>query len=379
MTYRLTQTVHLGKLSLASRPARLQKNRGEVYLEAMFTPSLNLRRARPILLAAMSLFVSCAEPPAAQTEFVLGTVCSVNLFEKGTREAYREIFERLREIESRMSANRDDTEIAEINRNAGASPVKVHPDVIEVVSSALRFADLSGGSFDPSVGPLVRLWGIGSDSARVPSRAEIEAALPLIDYRDVVADAAAGTVFLKRPGMKLDLGAIAKGYAADEAARIIAKRKIPRAIVDLGGNVLAYGEKPGKESWRIGVQDPSSERGSHIGVLAVKNKTMVTSGVYERFFEADGKRYHHILDPKTGYPVENGLLSVTIVADRSIDADGLSTSVFALGAERGRALIESLPGVEAIFIGEDFSVRATSGVVRDFQVSDPRFRAADWD
>ena len=345
----------------------------------MLRSSLSLLRERPALLVVLSLLVSCAEPPAAQTEFVLGTVCSINLFEKGTREAYREMFDRLREIESRMSANRDDTDIAAINRNAGLSPVAVHADVVEVVSTALRYAELSDGAFDPSVGPLVKLWNIGSEGARVPSQAEIDAVLPLIDYRDVVVDAAAGTVFLKRPGMKLDLGAIAKGYAADEVARIIARRKIPRAIVDLGGNVLAYGEKKGRESWRIGVQDPSGERGTHIGVLAVKNKTMVTSGVYERFFEVDGKRYHHILNPKTGYPVENGLLSVTIVADRSIDADGLSTSTFALGAAKGRTLVESLPGVEAIFIDDDLSVRSTTGAARDFQISDSRFRAVDWD
>ncbi len=332
-----------------------------------------------MLLFLMFTLYSCAgEAPAPQTEFVLGTVCTVNLFAKGTREAYREIFERLREIEARMSANRDDSEIAEINRNAGIAPVRVHPDVIDVVSTALRYAELSDGAFDPSIGPLVKLWNIGSDDARLPAAAEIEAVLPLIDYRSVVVDAAAGTVFLKRPGMKLDLGAIAKGYAADEAARIIAKRRIPSAIVDLGGNVLAYGEKNGKESWRVGVQDPSSERGSHIGIVSVKNKTLVTSGVYERYFEADGVRYHHILDPKNGYPVENGLLSVTIVADRSIDADGLSTSVFALGPEKGRRLVESLSGVEAIFIFDDFAVRSTSGILRDFRLTDPRFRAADW-
>lgn len=331
-----------------------------------------------MLMVAMSLFVSCSKPAASQTEFVLGTVCSVNLYERGSADAYREIFARLREIEARMSANRDDSEIAAVNRNAGIAPVRVHADVLEVVASALRYAELSGGVFDPAVGPLVKLWNIGSSAARVPSGAEISAVLPLVDYRDVVVDAAAGTIFLKRNGMKLDLGAIAKGYAADEAARIIAKRRIPRAIIDLGGNVLAFGEKQGGAPWRIGVQDPSSERGSHIGVLSVKNKTMVTSGIYERYLEADGKHYHHILNTKNGYPVENGLLSVTIIAERSIDADGLSTTVFALGLEKGRALVESLPGIEAVFISEDFSVRSTAGIAKDFRVSDERFRAVDW-
>ncbi len=330
-----------------------------------------------MLLVAMSLFVSCAKPAASQTEFVLGTVCTINLFEKGTADAYREIFARLREIEDRMSANRDDTEIGSINRNAGVAPAAVHPDVVEVVSAALRYASLSGGTFDPSIGPVVKLWNIGSDDARVPSDAELASALPLVDYRDVVVDEKAGTVFLKRKGMRLDLGAIAKGYAADEAARIIARRRIPRAIVDLGGNILAFGEKKGGQDWRVGVQDPTSERGAYIGIISVKNKTMVTSGVYERFFIQDGKRYHHILSSRNGYPVDNGLLSVTIVADKSIDADGLSTSVFALGLDAGSKLVESLPGVEAIFVSDDLSVRSTSGIKASFKLSDPRFHPVD--
>lgn len=326
-----------------------------------------------VLLYSLSS-LSCAEAVPAQSEYVIGTVCTVNLYEKGTKAAYKEIFDRLREIESRMSANAAGTEVDAINRSAGVSPVAVHEDVRSVVEAALHFAELSGGALDPTVGPLVKLWNIGSDDARVPSPAELKAALPLIDWKDVVVDDAAGTVFLKRAGMKLDLGAMAKGFAADEVARIIAKHKIPRAIVDLGGNVMAVGEKQGGDPWRVGVQDPSSERGNHIGILPVKNKTLVTSGIYERFFEQDGKHYHHILSTRDGYPVENGLISVTIVADRSIDADCLSTAAFALGLEAGKKLVESLPGVEAIFIDSDFRVTLTPGLAGTFRITDERFK-----
>lgn len=329
---------------------------------------------RCLLVLLLSLSgLSCAEAVPAQSEYVIGTVCTVNLYEKGTKAAYKEIFDRLREIEARMSANAEGTEVDAINKSAGVAPVAVHEDVRAVVKAALRFAELSGGALDPTVGPLVKLWNIGSDDPRVPSAAELKAALPLVDWKDVVVDDAAGTVFLKRAGMKLDLGAMAKGYAADEVARIIAKHKIPRAIVDLGGNVMAVGEKQGGEPWRVGVQDPSSERGNHIGILPVKNKTLVTSGIYERFFEADGKHYHHILSTRDGYPVENGLISVTIVADRSIDADCLSTAAFALGLEAGRKLVESLGGVEAIFIDSDFRVSLTSGLAGTFRLTDDRF------
>ncbi len=332
----------------------------------------SLGRCLLVLLLSLS-GLSCAEAVPAQSEYVIGTVCTVNLYEKGTKAAYKEIFDRLREIEARMSANAEGTEVDAINKSAGVAPVAVHEDVRAVVKAALRFAELSGGALDPTVGPLVKLWNIGSDDPRVPSPAELKTALPLVNWKDVAVDDVAGTVFLKREGMKLDLGAMAKGYAADEVARIIAKHKIPRAIVDLGGNVMAVGEKQGGEPWRVGVQDPSSERGNHIGIVPVKNKTLVTSGIYERFFEADGKHYHHILSTRDGYPVENGLISVTIVADRSIDADCLSTATFALGLDAGMKLVQSLSGVEAIFIDSDFRVSLTPGLAGNFRLTDDRF------
>lgn len=311
--------------------------------------------------------------PPPQTEFVMGTVCSVNLFDRGKPEIYREIFARLKEIEDRMSINKGGTDLDAVNANSGIAPVVVHEDVAHVVAEAKRFAELSGGAFDPTIGPIVKLWNIGTDDARVPSSAEIKAALPLVGWRDLEVDEAARSVFLKRKGMVIDLGAIAKGYAADEVAKIIQAHRIPRAIIDLGGNVLAYGTKKGGEAWRIGVQDPSAQRGEPIGVVQAKNKTMVTSGVYERFLEVDGVRYHHILSTTDGYPVRNGLLSVTIIADKSIEADGLSTSVFALGFEKGKALVESLDGVEAIFIFDDLTVRATKGIKKDFEITDPKY------
>jgi thiamine biosynthesis lipoprotein len=186
-------------------------------------------------------------------------------------------------------------------------------------------------------------------------------------------------VFLQYKGMAIDLGAIAKGYAADEAARIAREAKVKRAVFDFGGNiaVLGWREKKGGEQlpWRIGVQNPlkENERGSYIGILQVDNTSVVTSGVYERFFESGGKRYHHILSTRDGYPVDNGLLSVTIVTDSSTDADALSTTVFALGFERGKALIDSTPGTEAIFIFDDHTVRITAGLTEKFTLTNDEF------
>ena len=294
---------------------------------------------------------------------------------------YREIFSRFREIEAIMSVNLADSEISDVNNSAGIIPAKVHPEVLDVIESALHYAELSGGAFDPSIGPLVRLWSIGEDDARLPAEDEIRETLPLVNWRDVVVDREAGAVFLRRPGMRLDLGGIAKGYAADEAVRIIEKYRVKSAIIDLGGNVFAYGEKPGKWPWqklpwRIGIQNPLEDRGRYFAVMELRNKTVVTSGVYERFLEIDGKKYHHILSTQNGYPVESPLLSVTIIADRSMDADALSTSAFALGWEKGAALVEGLDGAGAVFVFDDMSVRCTKGIeaLARFTLVDPLYR-----
>jgi thiamine biosynthesis lipoprotein len=300
-------------------------------------------------------------------------LCNITLYDEGTEKLYRAVFSRLREIEDRMSITVNDTDAARINELAGIEPVMVHQDVIEVIERALYYAELSGGVFDPTIGPLVKLWGIGGENPGIPGEEELAHCLPLINWRDVEIDRAAGTVFLRKPGMALDLGAIAKGYAGDEALRILREAKVKRGVIDLGGNIVVFGTKKDKSPWRIGIQDPSSLRGSYLGTLGVGETAVVTSGVYERYFEEAGRRYHHILSPRDGYPVQNGLLSVTIVTARSIDADGLSTTVFALGYERGKDLIESLDRTEAIFVFEDHRVRLSSGLQEGFIISSENF------
>ena len=318
--------------------------------------------------------VSCYRPVPSQSEFILNTFCTITLYDEGKSRVYREIFSRLREIENRMSVYVEGSDLDRINRAAGDKPVTVNADVFEVIEKAVRYAEISGGAFDPSVGPLVSLWDISGECPRVPAPEEIEAILPLINWRDVELNRGNRSVFLKKPGMALDLGAVAKGYAADEAAAIIKKAGIPRAVIDLGGNILTVGEKKDNSLWKIGIQNPLEGRGEYIGIVQVKEQTVVTSGVYERFFIEDGERYHHILSTADGYPVRNGLLSVSIITDRSADGDALSTSAFALGYERGRKLIESLEGAGGIFVFEDRTVRLTQGV--NFDLSDNSYRIA---
>jgi thiamine biosynthesis lipoprotein len=319
--------------------------------------------------------LGCSGTLPARSELVLGTLCTINLGSGGTAELYGRLFARLRELDGRFSANRGDSELAEINAAAGTAAVSAHPELIAVLERALRFAEASGGAFDPSIGPLVRLWGIGTEEARIPAPAEISETLSLVNWRDIVIDRKAGTVFLPRTGMALDLGAIAKGYAADELIGLVKAARLRRAVIDLGGNIFAYGEKRRGQPWRIGIQNPLEERGSYMAILEVRDKSVVTSGIYERFFDAGGKRYHHIFSTKTGYPVDTDLLSVTIIAENSTDADALSTAAFALGKEAGRTLVESM-GAEAVFVSADKSVHCTPGAAAVLTLTDPAYRPA---
>jgi len=297
----------------------------------------------------------------SRTELALGTLCTITLFEHGNDSIYNEIFSRIREIENLMSVNIPSSDVSRINVAAGIESVQVHAEVFKVIERAVYFAKESGGAFDPTVGPLVSLWGINSAEARIPSQSEIDEVLPLVNWRNIELDASKTSVFLSQRGMSLDLGAIAKGYAADCAAEIIRNANVKRALIDLGGNIIVIGERSANTPWRVGIQKPGDERGESIGVLQLTDKTIVTSGVYERHFTENGRFYHHLFNPSTGYPSDKGLLSVTIIANISMDADALSTAVFVLGYEKGLALIESMPGTDAVFVFEGMDIRTTPG------------------
>jgi len=328
-----------------------------------------------LTLILLGFFFTACTPASKgpETQYALGTFCAINLFDKGNSGLYSLAFDKIRYLEGILSANLEGSDLDRVNKNAGLSPVKVRRELLDVLEKALEYAEKSGGAFDPTVDPLVKLWGIGTDKERVPGTEEILETLKLIDYREVEINRKEETVFLKRAGMALDLGAIAKGYAADETAKLLAGKGIESGIIDLGGNILAIGEKKesaGKSAhWRVGIQDPRTDRGNYIGILNVKNKSVVTSGMYERFFEKDGKRYHHIFSTASGFPVENNLLSVTIAAEKSIDADALSTAVFVLGWEKGKELIARVEGAGGIFVFDDLAVRVTENLKEDFTLT----------
>jgi thiamine biosynthesis lipoprotein len=325
------------------------------------------------LMLALALAGCGRKESAGRSEFIFGTVCVVRLQQDGKDGVYNRIFARLREIDGIFSVNRAGTVFDNINRMAGVSPVEAPEEALKVLERALFFAEMSDGAFDPTIGPLVKLWGIGFEGARVPDSGEIEAALSLVNWRDVVIDRENGTVFLKRPGMALDLGGIVKGYAADEALAIVIDEGVTGALVDLGGNIAVYGEKVGGgRTWRIGVQNPLAGRGEFTGIIEMEDGAAVTSGNYERFFEQDGARYHHILSTATGYPAESGVISVTVSLARrgaqgadgwaATDADALSTTLFVLGLEAGLSFISGIEGAGAVFILPDGSARVTENL-----------------
>lgn len=340
---------------------------------------------RPSACALIALFLatflsSCSAfspREVSRSDFVLGTACSVRLVGGGDQKLLDAVFERLKRIEDELSVSKPGSQIDAVNAAAGTSPVAVGPDALAIVKRDLDLSAWSDGAFDPSVGPLVKLWGIGTDHARLPEPREIAAAKGLVGWKGIVLDEAKGTVFLRRKGMALDLGSTSKGYAADEVAKLIRAARVKGAVIDLGGNVLVVGSRPDGKAWRIGLQNPfSAERGAYLGVASLVDKTMVTSGVYERFFIKDGKRYHHILDTRTGYPVDNGLMSVTIITPKSFDADGFTTTIFALGRKRGMELAAE-KGIDVIVVDQDRKVYMSPGASAYFEISDSSFSFAE--
>lgn len=330
-----------------------------------------------ILILSLSSCAKSTVEPQAQSFLMLGTVCKITIYDKPSEEAFSAAFARLREIEQKMTLHSETSEIAHINHKSGIEPVAVSSDTFAVIKKAVEIAQASGGAFDPTIGPLVQAWDIGGDNPRRPTEEEIQSLLPLVDYRQVVLDDQQQSVFLKQQGMVLDLGGIAKGYAADQAAEVLRSHGVQQAIVNLGGNVLVLGRKPDGSLWRIGVQDPEQDRGAYAIIVQLEDTSLVTSGPYERFLIVEGETYHHILDTTTGYPVDSDFTSASIITHSSLLADALSTSVYALGYEKGMALINSFEDVEAIFFTADHQILQSEGVKRgdlNFTITNQQYR-----
>jgi thiamine biosynthesis lipoprotein len=302
----------------------------------------------------------------SKSGFYFNTVITVTLYGTKDETLLDDCFSLADTYENYFSNTIADSDVSKINA-AGGAPVTVHEETAELIKKGLYYGDLSNGKFDITIGKLSDLWDISTkallektDASMIPSDDEIKKALSTVDYQNVVVDG--NTVTLKDPSAKIDLGGIAKGYIADRMKDYLNHKGAACGYINLGGNVLCLGAKPDGSSYNIGIQRPFDDEGAAMLAVSVTDQTVVSSGVYERYFEVDGKRYHHILDTATGYPYDNGLLGVSIITDESVDGDGLSTTCFALGLADGMALVESLDNTEAVFITEDYELHFSSGM-----------------
>ena len=305
--------------------------------------------------------------------FALDTLVEIKLYQyEGGRlddSIIAGAFGLISSLEDTLSVHVEGSDTYYLKENAGIAPTQVSEITYKVIQDSLKYSELTGGLFDVTTGPLIDLWAIDPPYGHVPTQQELDAVLPLIDYRDIefLQDS---TIELKKEGMIVNLGAIAKGTIADEVKDYLIDRGVKNAMINLGGNILLVGSKLGGNDFSIGIQDPNDDRGRYLLIVHINDEALVSSGDYERYFEQDGKIYHHILNPETGYPADTNIKQVTIVAPESEMADGLSTSVLLLGLKDGIALVESLEGVEAIFITKDNRIYVTDGLDGRYEITD---------
>ena len=313
-------------------------------------------------VSVLLLFCGCQKNPSqmsiSDVGFYFDTVVEIKLNGTEDESILKECFDLMAEYESLLSRTREGSDVWKINHSAG-TPVSVSEDTVSLIRLARKYYDLSDGAFDITIAPYVTLWDFQNNPGTIPTKDELTAASKHVGFENV--QVSGNTVTLADPEAQIDLGGIAKGFIADRLKEYLTKEGIESAWINLGGNVLTIGMKPDKSPWKIGIRKPFGAATETAAVISVSGKSVVTSGTYERYFEKDGTIYHHILEPKTGEPVQNHLYSVTILSDSSADGDALSTTCFVLGKEDGLALVESLDGIEAMFITDEQELIYSSG------------------
>lgn len=275
--------------------------------------------------------------------------------------AAQEVFAEFKRVDRLMTSWLDDSDVSRINAAAGGKPVRVGEEVLGVIQKALEVARASNGAFDITVGAFRGLWKFDQDiDGTIPNPADVRARLPLVGYRNVIVNGKKSTVRLRRKGMRITLGGIAKGYAVDRAVKLMHQRNLQNFIIQAGGDLYAAGRR-GDRPWRVGIRDPRGARDAIFALAEIQDATFSTSGDYERAVVKDKVRYHHILDPSTGFPAAKSR-SVTVMTGDAITADVWSTALFVLGAEEGMKLVEKMPGIEAVFVDANNKVHVSTGL-----------------
>lgn len=284
------------------------------------------------------------------TDMLFDTVIKIQILDSTDESIIDGLKTLCKKYDTMFSTTNENSELYKLN-HAGGQPVTVSDETAGLIRQGIHYSKLSDGAFDITIEPVSALWDFKADKPTVPASDTIAEAVSHVDYSKV--DINGNTITLKDPKAGIDLGAIAKGYIADQVKTYLKRQGVKHAIINLGGNVDVIGTKPDGSKYNIGIQKPFDESGEAITSVKLKDQTVVTSGIYERYFKKNGKLYHHILDPRTGYPCENNLYSVSVITDSSTKADALSTTCFLLGYKKGMKLIEKMNGVEAIFITDD--------------------------
>jgi thiamine biosynthesis lipoprotein len=331
-----------------------------------------MKKFRALIFVFLIFFISgCGKKEYSKVEFLMDTVVEIKVYHKRKAEAEKAInssMEEMKRVEQKMSCFFSGSEVSRINKDAFLEEKKgsllvegwipVSDELFSLLKESVLLSKLTKGCFDITIYPLWKIWKFEGENIEVPSKGKIERVLELVAYKNMILQN--GKISFAKKGMGIDLGGIAKGYAVDAAIKVLKDKNINSAIVNAGGDMYVLGRKQGK-SWRIGIRHPRRE-GEILGTIEVEDKAIVTSGDYERFFFSGGKKYHHIINPKTGYPADE-CQSVTIVAKEATFADGLATGIFVLGPKEGMALIENLEGVEGIIVNKEGDVSVSSGLV----------------
>ena len=328
------------------------------------------RISKLLLFLLISLsFTGCGrQEPIRKSGFYFDTVISITLYDPSKTAELEHCFALADQYENYFSARKADSDISQINA-AAPNPVSVHKETLELIQKGLDYSALSNGKFDITIGKLAGLWDFQAETPKLPNAGAVAKAAAAVDYRKVVVNG--NEVALTDADAALDLGGIAKGYIADRMKEYLLSQGITSGLINLGGNVLTIGTKTDGSAYTIGIQKPFDETGTPVASVSVKDQTVVTSGIYERYFTLDDTCYHHILDTDSGYPYDNGLLSVSVICNSSADGDGLSTTCFALGLEKGMELIESLEQTEAVFITADEKLHGSSGIGTEIPFQQP--------
>lgn len=316
-----------------------------------------------ILLAGCGSIRSSGLPAVVKrAQMHMGTLVSITAVAPDSEIAQASIaagFREIKRLEQLLSTWIATSELSQVNAAAGRQPVEVGAETFELVLRSFEMAALTEGGLNIAVGPAVEAWSV-ADRQRIPSHAELQALKPLVDWSIIQVDRKARTIFLPKPGMRIDVGGIGKGYAADRAVEEMSKAGAQGGVVALSGDIKTFGDLPGMKGFPVGIRHPREE-GALVATIDLKNEAISTAGDYERYFEQNGIRYHHILDPQSLQPARN-CQSVTVIAAEGTVADGLDTGIFVLGPEKGMALVEQLPDVEAVIIDDQGRMTVSSGL-----------------